>query len=136
MAKSLGLENVLFLPYQPKEKLRFSLSCSDVSLVCLEKGAEGLAVPCKYYGILASGRPVIALMDERAEIARSVRETGCGYVIQQGDAESLSERIRFLFRNPDIGAEMGRRGRETFEREYSREVISRKYLDLFRRIQA
>ena len=135
MAKSLGLENVLFLPYQPKEKLRFSLSCSDVSLVCLEKGAEGLAVPCKYYGILASGRPVIALMDERAEIARSVRETGCGYVIQQGDAERLAESIRFLFRNPEVRAEMGRRARETLEKEYSREIISRRYFDLFQRIQ-
>ena len=135
MAKSLGLGNVLFLPYQPKEKLRFSLSCSDVSLVCLEKGAEGLAVPSKYYGILASGRPVIALMDERAEIARSVRETGCGYVIPQGDAEGLAESIRFLFRNPEVRAEMGRRARETLEKEYSREIISRRYFDLFQRIQ-
>ena len=135
MAKSLGLENVLFLPYQPKEKLRFSLSCSDVSLVCLEKGVEGLSVPCKYYGILASGRPVIALMDERAEIALSIRETGCGYVVPQGDEERLAKTIRFLFKNPDARVDMGRRARETFEKEYSREIISRKYFDLFRRIQ-
>jgi glycosyltransferase involved in cell wall biosynthesis len=136
LARSLGLDNVLFFPYQPKEKLRFSLSCSDVSLVCLEKGVEGLAVPCKYYGILASGRPVIALMDERAEIARSIRETECGYVIPQGDADRLAEAIRFLFLNPEVRAEMGRRARDTFDKKYSREIISRRYFDLFRSIQA
>lgn len=135
MVRSLGLKNVRFLPYQSKEKLRFSLSCSDVSLVSLEKGVEGLSVPCKYYGILASGRPVIALMDDRAEIARSIRETGCGYVIQQGESRKLAETIRFLLENSDKRSEMGRRSRETFEKEYSREIVSGKYLDMFQRIQ-
>lgn len=134
MVRTLGLENVLFLPYQPKDKLPFSLTCSDVSLVCLEQGVEGLSVPCKYYGILASGRPVIAVMDESAEIARSVKEAGCGRVIPPGDAERLAETVRFFFRNPEARAEMGRRARATFESTYSREMISRKYLDLLLQI--
>src|SRR4030067_466722 len=81
MSEDLGLGNVRFLPYQPKENLRYSLACSDVSLVSIEEGVEGLSVPSKYYGILASGRPVIAMMAERSEVAISIRETGCGYVV-------------------------------------------------------
>ena len=89
MAAVLGLENVQFLHYQPKENLRYSLACSDVSLVCLEEGVEGLSVPSKYYGILASGRPVIALMAGNSEVAMSVRESGCGYVVPPRAPDAL-----------------------------------------------
>jgi glycosyltransferase involved in cell wall biosynthesis len=136
MVADLGLENVLFLPYQPKENLRYSLACSDVSLVCLEEGVEGLSVPSKYYGILASGRPVIALMAERSEVAMSVRESGCGFVVPPGDPDALAERIRYLFDHPDAVREMGKKARESLERNYSRRVVAKKYLDLLREVSA
>jgi glycosyltransferase involved in cell wall biosynthesis len=136
MVADLGLENVLFLPYQPKENLRYSLACSDVSLVCLEEGVEGLSVPSKYYGILASGRPVIALMAERSEVAMSVRESGCGYVVPPSDPAVLAERIRYLFDHPDAVREMGKKARESLERNYSRRVVAEKYLDLLREVSA
>ena len=136
MVADLGLENVLFLPYQPKESLRYSLVCSDVSLVCLEEGVEGLSVPSKYYGILASGRPVIALMAERSEVAMSVRESGCGYVVPPSDPAALAERIRYLFDHPDAVREMGKKARESLERNYSRRVVAEKYLDLLREVSA
>lgn len=136
MVTDLGLENVLFLPYQPKEKLRYSLSCSDVSLVSLAEGVEGLSVPSKYYGILASGRPVIALMAERSEVAMSIRESGCGYVVPPGNPDALAERIRYLFDNPDAVREMGKKARQSLERNYSRRVVAEKYLDLLREVSA
>jgi glycosyltransferase involved in cell wall biosynthesis len=136
MAADLRLDNVQFLPYQPKEKLKYSLSCSDVSLVCLELGVEGLSVPSKYYGILASGRPVIALMGERSEVAMSVLESGCGYVLPPGNPEALANRIRYLFDHPDAAREMGRKAREVLEKNYSRRVLAVKYLDLLREVSA
>jgi glycosyltransferase involved in cell wall biosynthesis len=136
MAADLGLGNVQFLPYQPKEKLRYSLACSDVSLVCLDEGVEGLSVPSKYYGILASGRPVIALMAERSEIAMSIRESGCGYVVPPGNPEALAEKVRYLFNHPEAVREMGRKGRESLERNYSRRVAAGKYFDLLREVSA
>jgi glycosyltransferase involved in cell wall biosynthesis len=134
MAVELGLGNVQFLSYQPKEKLRYSLSCSDVSLVCLEDGVEGLSVPSKYYGILASGRPVIALMGENSEVAMSIRRSGCGYVVPPRDPEALAGRICDLFNRPEVAREMGRKARESLERNYSRQVVTEKYLDLLREL--
>jgi glycosyltransferase involved in cell wall biosynthesis len=136
MAAALGIENVLFLPYQPKENLRYSLSCSDVSLVCLEEGVEGLSVPSKYYGILASGRPVIAMMAERSEVAMSIRESGCGYVVPPGSPDALVEKICYLFDHPDEVREMGKKARESMERNYSRRVVAGKYLALLREVSA
>ena len=136
MAADLGLENVRFFPYQPKEKLRYSLACSDVSLVCLDRGVEGMSVPSKYYGILASGRPVIALMAENSEVAMSIRESGCGYVVPPEDPDALAERIRYLFDHPDVAREMGKKSRESLERSYSRRIVARKYLELLREVSA
>jgi glycosyltransferase involved in cell wall biosynthesis len=136
MVAEFGLENVLFLPYQPKEKLQYSLSCSDVSLVSLDEGVEGLSVPSKYYGILASGRPVIALMAERSEVAMSIRESGCGYVVPPGNPDALAERIRYLFDHPDAVREMGKKARQSLERNYSRRVVAEQYLDLLREVSA
>jgi glycosyltransferase involved in cell wall biosynthesis len=134
MARDLGLANVTFLPYQPKEKLPFSLCAADVSLVCLEKGVEGMAVPSKFYGILASGRPVIALMDERSEIGMSIRESGCGRVLPQGDPRALAEAIRALFGDREAAAEMGRKARAAFDAAYTRKAVSRAYLDLLKEV--
>jgi glycosyltransferase involved in cell wall biosynthesis len=136
MAADMQLDNVQFLPYQAKENLKYSLTCSDVSLVCLEEGAEGLSVPSKYYGILASGRPVIALMGERSEVAMSVQESGCGYVIPPRDPEALAEKIRYLYDHPDAAREMGRKARESLEKNYSRKIIAGKYFELFREVSA
>lgn len=136
MVANLKLDNVRFLPYQPKEKLRYSLGCADVSLVCLDEGVEGLSVPSKYYGILASGRPVIAMMRERSEIAMSVRESGCGYVVPPRDSEELAARIRHLYDHPDVALEMGKRARQSLEKQYSRKVIAGKYFELLKQVTA
>ena len=134
MVADLRLGNVRFLPYQPKDKLRYSLPCSDVSLVCLEEEVEGLSVPSKYYGILASGRPVIAIVGERSEIAMSVRESGCGYIVHPRDPDALAEKIRYLFEHPEISIKMGKNARESLEKNYSRKLIVGKYFELLKEI--
>ncbi|MBK8995836.1 MAG: glycosyltransferase family 4 protein [Myxococcales bacterium] len=53
-----GMNNVRFLGYQPRAELAESLSAADVHLVSLRLGLEGLLVPSKLYGALASGRPI------------------------------------------------------------------------------
>ena len=51
---SRGLSNVHFRPYQPREKFGLSLSVGDVHLISLRPEMEGLILPSKFYGVLAS----------------------------------------------------------------------------------
>jgi hypothetical protein len=55
------LPDVLFRPYQPRERLAESLSVADPHLVSLDPAFEGLVWPSKIYGIEAAGRPWIRL---------------------------------------------------------------------------
>ena len=42
-----GLTNVKVIPFQSEDRLPFTMALGDVSLVALDKGAEGLMVPVR-----------------------------------------------------------------------------------------
>jgi len=92
--KEKGLNNVMFKPYQPREKLDQSLSVSDVHLISLKPELEGLIVPSKFYGILAAGRPVIFLGSKDGEIARKIKYKNCGWSISDKSVNQLLNVIR------------------------------------------
>ena len=76
LAKRLGLRNVRFLPYQPRERLAESLSSADVHVVGLAAGLAGYVVPSRLYGILAVGVPSSSMRTRRARRPRSCGRTG------------------------------------------------------------
>ena len=96
LAASLRLRNMTWTDFQPKNELADSLSACHAALISQKKGVEGVAVPCKLYGILASGRAVIAAVPETSEVAQVVREEGCGVVVSPGDAAGLAREIAAL----------------------------------------
>ncbi|MFN7528469.1 MAG: glycosyltransferase family 4 protein, partial [Dolichospermum sp.] len=55
------LQNILLLPYQPRELLPLSLTACDISLVSLIPGAELIVAPSKLYGMLSAGRGIISI---------------------------------------------------------------------------
>ncbi|MEM6392414.1 MAG: glycosyltransferase family 4 protein [Planctomycetota bacterium] len=86
-----GLENVVTLPYQPVEVLEESLSSADVHLVSMGEAMVGIVHPCKVYGVMAVGRPVVLVGPERSHAGRIVGEERCGYRVDHGDAAGLAE---------------------------------------------
>jgi glycosyltransferase involved in cell wall biosynthesis len=129
-ARARGLRNVRFLPYQPREMLPFSLTCSDVSLVALERGIEGLSMPSKLYAILASGRPVIGFVEPGREVARIVADASCGSTVEPGDAAALVRVLETYMADRERCAREGANGRAWFERHYSRARACREYVDV------
>lgn len=131
-ARQLGLHNVDFLPYRPREELAESLSAGDLHLVPLFPGAAGCVVPSKIYGILAAGRPFVAIMEDSAEIARLARENSVGFVVQPGDADSLARTIRDAAGRPGELAAMGVRARQLAEQRFDRKVATRRFGEVLR----
>jgi len=87
--KEKELNNIMFKPYQPRDKLDQSLSVSDVHLISLKPELEGLIVPSKFYGVLAAGRPVIFIGDNEGELARAIKREDCGQVVEQNTQQQL-----------------------------------------------
>jgi colanic acid biosynthesis glycosyl transferase WcaI len=121
-ALARGLNNVRFLPYQPYEMLRQSLSAADAHLISLREGLEGLLVPSKLYGALASGRPVMYVGPSACEVARVVREHDVGWEGRPGDVEGLCRALTRAAVEPAWGKERGARARAVFEAEFDKAI--------------
>jgi len=120
-------QNVLVMPFQDSDNFNNVLNASHVHLVTLKKGLEGMAVPCKIYGILASGRPVIALVPDNSEIAYVVKEENCGIVVNPDDTEGLINAIILLQKNEILRKQMGLNGRMAFEKKYTTRIAADRY---------
>lgn len=125
-----GLNNVIFLPYQPKELLKYSFSAADLFLISLKKGLAGYIVPSKLYGILASGRPFVAAVEPECEVATISRLYECGVICPPGDPAALASAIVKLYEDPENLKSMGRRSREA-AKDYDRKVALKSFCDIF-----
>jgi colanic acid biosynthesis glycosyl transferase WcaI len=118
-AEAAKCSNVRFLPFRPAEQVPHVMMAGDVHIVTVRRGLEGVVVPSKIYGILAAGRPVLALADSRSDAARIVAESGCGLAADPDDPAEAARAILDLRQDPARLAEMGRRAREA-ARKYAR----------------
>ncbi len=116
-----GLGNVRFLPYQPYESLPQSLTAADVHLMSLRNGLEGLIVPSKFYGALATGRPVFYVGPEGCEVTDVIRAHDLGWEGRPGDAEGLARAIEAAA-SLEWRASRGERARAIFEASFDRPV--------------
>jgi transcription elongation factor/antiterminator RfaH len=66
----------------------------------------GLIVPSKAYGILAAGRPIIAVTHKDGEIARLVRRHACGLQVDPGDGEAFARAVSRLARDQELMARL------------------------------
>ena len=109
------LTNVWFLPFQPRDQLRWTYATSDVCLVSLKPGLAGYIVPSKLYPILAAGRPYIAAVEKMSEVAALTERHRCGVLVEPGDAAELADAILRLADDREQREAMGARARAASE---------------------
>lgn len=126
-----NLTNVVFIPYQQKSDLVYSLNAGDVHFVVNAKGIKGVSVPSKLYGVMAVGKPVLGILEEGSEARMIVEEAGCGISALPGDYEAITELIEkyINLKDSDEIWEMGMRGREYLSENLTRRVSIEKYRD-------
>lgn len=125
-----GLQNVVFRPLQPRERLAQSLSAPDLHLISLQPQLEPYVVPSKLYGIMAAGRPAIFIGAEGGEVATALREHGCGETVTIGAGADLAGRIIALREDTSRRMEMGAKARRAFERRHRRDAAIEKWVEI------
>jgi glycosyltransferase involved in cell wall biosynthesis len=127
-ARFRGLTNVLFLPFSTRERFARMVAACDAGLVPLSRGLERLAVPSRAYTLLSAGRPLLTVMDPRADLARLVSDWRCGFNATDGAAL-----VAWVERNLGSREELqesGRRARELYEAQFTREAALDRYIAL------
>jgi colanic acid biosynthesis glycosyl transferase WcaI len=129
-AKASGLTNVDFIDRLDPRRMSEVLAAADLHLIPLGAGVAGSMVPSKVYGILAAGKPFVAMMERHAEVARIAAEAEVGFVVAPGDAAALARTIAHSMDNRALLEQMGRRARTLAERSYDRNLITRRFAEL------
>lgn len=68
------LANVRFMPFQPYERLNEFLNLADLHALPQAPGIADLVLPSKLGGMLASGKPILAMADPGSELDRFLGE--------------------------------------------------------------
>ncbi|HOG46382.1 MAG TPA: glycosyltransferase family 4 protein [Anaerolineae bacterium] len=130
-AQSRRLANVRFLPFQPRARLPEVLATADVSLVPLQKGVALRSLPSKIFSILASGRPLLASLDEGSDAWQLVQRAQAGLCVPPESPEELAGAILALRSDPDLCARLGRNGRDYALRHHSPQSAAEQFEQLF-----
>jgi colanic acid biosynthesis glycosyl transferase WcaI len=130
-AKQSLLPNVQFIPYQPRERLPEVLACADVSLVVLRRGFGSNSLPSKTFSIMASGRPIVASVDEESETSKLVKRAEAGLCVPPEDPEKLAKAIINLKEDKELCERYGRNGRLWAEQHHSPQYAAEQFEKLF-----
>lgn len=125
-----GLSNVIFIPYQDKDKLIYSLNAADVHWCVNAKGIKGVSCPSKFYGIASVGKPVLAVLERGTEVEMLIQEIGCGICSEPGNYEKIYMNIEWFINNcnTDEFFQMGINGRHYLELNLSKDISITKYI--------
>ena len=100
VAREHALANVVSLPYQPLEDLGASLGAADVHVVSLGENMVGIIHPCKIYGAMTVGRPVLFLGPATSHVGDLLAGHGIGRRVSQGDVYGCVAAVRELAEMP------------------------------------
>jgi glycosyltransferase involved in cell wall biosynthesis len=115
-AMARGGDSIRFLPFRAGAEIPNVMAAGDLHIVTVKRGLEGVVAPSKLYGILAAGRPVLAVAPAVSDVARLVRESGCGVCVEPEDSDGIVRIVRELRRKPDTLREMSHRATQVSRR--------------------
>ena len=129
-----NLENIIFIPYQDKTELIYSLNAGDVHWVVNAKGIKGISVPSKLYGVMAVGKPVLGVLDKESEARLIIEESNCGYITEPGDYEEVEKIIRRFIRERRTNKqnEVSNNGRKYLVNHLTKQISIKKYIEVIR----
>lgn len=121
-----NIRGVEILPFQPLDNFISLLTQSDACLVTIARGLENMALPSRVFTYLSAGKPIIAVMDDKADLAKVIKEFDCGWVVNSSqDLASLIQQIaidkRGLIRK-------SQNAKNLYNNFYKKEIIVREYV--------
>ena len=118
-SQSLGISEIVsFEGWQPSSHVRSYINCSSVCVIPHLRSAQtDNSSPNKLFQYMYSGKPVIT--SNCRSLEKIVRETRCGLFFKDRDSDDLADKILFIYNNPELAGQMGRKGNEAVVKKYN-----------------
>jgi len=125
-----NLENIVQLPFQPRENIHNSLGSSDIQVVILGNGQVGYTHPNKVYGAMYIGKPILYIGPTQSHVADLINDLDGNISVQHGESKILTEKIKALFsRSWDEINCIGEKNLSYANKNFHPEVLKQKILD-------
>ena len=128
-----GAANIRFLDYFPSNKIPSVLAAADAHIVTVKRGLEGVVVPSKMYGILAAGKPIVAVAPKETDVVSLGEKQGFAVAADPDKPAELVKVIRALMADVTKLRAMGEAARNAAP-SYDRAGELHKYLEAFDRL--
>jgi len=125
------LTNIIFIPFQPYADISQVFSLADVGLVVSKPNVGSNSVPSKAFTILAASQPILASFDVESELCKVITDHNCGFCVDPNDIEQFLAKLLKMYKERITTRRMGQNGRDLMESMYSKNINTRKYIDLF-----
>ncbi len=127
--------NVTYRSWVPFDQLFELESGFDLFVYVTDRDNEAhrWVSPTKLFTSMAFGRPII--VGEGTLSARRISAVGNGVAVPYGSKEELIKAILMFKENPAIAKEMGARGRDEFERNWRPEIMAKRLLEAYMRLE-
>ena len=128
----LKLERLHVLPYQPREMMPAILAYSDIQYIFMTPQMEGQGFPSKVYTIMACGRPLLIGSGVNTPIVNFLEPAGCAKIVYEHDVDIKTDIMAEWISAVDKTAlrEMGKKGQEIIRNSFSKEIVTKQYVDL------
>lgn len=129
-AAAAGSDNIRFIDYFPYGKIPSVLAAADAHIVTVKRGLEGVVVPSKMYGILAAGKPIVAVAAKESDVASLGVQRGFAVAADPDKPAELARVIRELMADLNRLKTMGEAARIVAP-AYDRAGELQKFLKIF-----
>jgi glycosyltransferase involved in cell wall biosynthesis len=136
LARALGASNVVFADPVPDKSAVARLAAASDACLTVFKDVPVLATnsPNKLFDTFAAGRP--AIVNTSGWMRELVEANEAGLFARPGDAADLADKVLLLRDRPELAERFGRNARALAEREFDRDRLAARLLELLERVAA
>jgi colanic acid biosynthesis glycosyl transferase WcaI len=91
--QKFNLDNILILPYQPRENIHISLGSADIHVVSLGDNCTGFTHPNKIYGSMFVGRPILYIGPNNSHISEILDKCPGNISVGHGETNLLVDSL-------------------------------------------
>ena len=126
-----GAPNILSLPYQSFDNLGESLAAADVHFVVMGDAMIGIVHPCKIYGAMAVGRPILAIAPDNSHISEIMKKQTIGFKLCRGDVSGVVQGILTLVDMEEKERNrLGENAARLVQNQYNQTILRNRFVDI------
>ncbi len=124
-----GSGNIRFLEFFPASKIPSVLAAADAHVITVKRGLEGVVVPSKMYGILAAGKPIVAVAPKETDAVSLGIQRGFAVAADPDRPGEVVNAVRTLVSDPNKLKAMGEAARAAAP-DYDRVKQLQKFVEI------